>query len=96
MRLDRNTNPDGKGKYALINLRTNQIQWGGEGGEQFFVMKYKDKFAAPALRAYAKAVRDESESGNVTLRQSESLREFADDMDREAEAAEDYGDKLPD
>ena len=55
MKLDRNVNPDGKGKYALINLRTNQVQWGD--GDQFFVIKYKDEFAAPALRAYADAVK---------------------------------------
>jgi hypothetical protein len=27
MKLDRNINPDGKGKYALINLRKNTIEW---------------------------------------------------------------------
>ncbi len=26
MRLDRNTNPDGKGKYALIKLRTDDVR----------------------------------------------------------------------
>lgn len=54
MKLDRNINPCGRGKYALINLRTNQVQWGGD--DQFFVIKYKDQFAGPALAAYAKAV----------------------------------------
>lgn len=55
MKLDRNVNPDGKGKYALINLRTNQVQWGGDG-DQFFVIKYKDLFASVALKAYGEAV----------------------------------------
>ena len=61
MKLDRNTNKDGRGKYALINLRTNQVQWGNEGpGEQFFVMKYKDKFTGRALLAYSEEVKKES------------------------------------
>lgn len=112
MKLDRNINPDGKGKYALINLRTNQVQWGGDGGEQFFVIKYKDRFAAPALRAYAKAARDhanelfegcgmaaqegDGRAGGQQFRQAESLIEFADEMDREADAAEKCGEKIPD
>ena len=81
MKLDRNENPDGRGKYALINLRKVQsvsgdphnrtqvecamaalreqgvLSFGNEAeGEQFFVMKYKDVFTSPALRAYAEAV----------------------------------------
>lgn len=59
MRLDRNLNPDGKGKYAIINLRTNRVEWGGPNA-QFFVIKYKDKFAVPALKAYAQAVLNEA------------------------------------
>jgi hypothetical protein len=31
MRLDRNINRDGCGKYALLNLRTNKIEWGRKG-----------------------------------------------------------------
>jgi hypothetical protein len=85
MKLDRNENKDGRGKYALLNLRklheiehgsrmdanrrtdihnavihlrnAGLLHYGNEGpDEQFFVMKYKDKFTAPALRAYAEAV----------------------------------------
>lgn len=62
MKLDRNINPDGKGKYALLNLRTNKIEWGVTPDEEFFVIKLKDKYAAPALDAYAKAcVKDDAE-----------------------------------
>jgi hypothetical protein len=58
MKLDRNVNKDGLGKYALINLRTNKIEWGRAGEEdEFFVIKLKDVNAHAALRAYAKAAR---------------------------------------
>lgn len=95
MKLDRNTNPDGRGKYALINMRKiKEIEDAGrkpsphetvecqrairvresiemlirEGvvtlgnespGDQFFVMKYKDKFTADGLRGYANAISKE-------------------------------------
>jgi hypothetical protein len=55
MRLDRNVNPDGRGKYALINLRTNQVEWGDKAADEFFVLKLKDKYAMTALDAYAQA-----------------------------------------
>jgi len=60
MKLDRNVNLDGKGKYALINLRTNSVEWGGsKDSGSFFVLKFKDKFTAAALHAYAdEAARD--------------------------------------
>ena len=54
MKLDQNINYDGKGKYALINLRTNQVHWGKPHSEhEFFVIKLKDKYASAALFAYA-------------------------------------------
>ena len=56
MKLDRNINADGKGKYALINLRTNKFEWGNTPEDEFFVIKLKDKHAAAALRAYAGSV----------------------------------------
>ena len=56
MKLDRNINQDGKGKYALLNLRTNKIEWGNLYDEdEFFVIKLKDKYARAALTAYANA-----------------------------------------
>jgi len=42
MRMDRNINQDGMGKYALINLRTNKIDW---DADEFFVIKLKDRYA---------------------------------------------------
>lgn len=54
MKLDRNVNPNGLGKYALLNLRTNKIEWGAVGDpDEFFVIKLKDKCAAAALESYA-------------------------------------------
>lgn len=63
MKMDRNINPSGLGKYALLNLRTNQVQWGRVGEEdEFFVIKLKDKHAKVALQAYAQsAVLDDPE-----------------------------------
>jgi len=75
MKLHRNTNADGRGKYALVNLdllkqdprlqgmldflkEAGVLTYGNEEpGEQFFVMKYKDKFTARGLEGYANAVR---------------------------------------
>lgn len=62
MKLDRDENPDGKGKYALLNLRKNVIEWGEQfGPDEFFVIKLKDKYAQAALLAYAQAAREDGE-----------------------------------
>lgn len=57
MRLVRNTSHNGRGKYSIIEnstgIRTESIP--GDADE-FFVIKVKDKFARPALLAYADAV----------------------------------------
>ncbi len=56
MKMDRNLNANGKGKYALLNLREDIIEWGFVGGSnEFFVIKLKDKYAQAALEAYANA-----------------------------------------
>jgi hypothetical protein len=75
MRLDRNINADGLGKYALVAVRklhpatrehlTNESHFVSfpreavETGAGFFVIKYTDRFAAHALSAYLIAVRSE-------------------------------------
>lgn len=94
MKLDRNINPDGKGKYALLNLRKNTVEWGDQ--TQFFVIKYSDAFAAPALQAYADAVFDRAEKEeNPAVR--DSLMEYAEEIEREAKAAANWPKKkLPD
>ena len=57
MKLDRNENVNGLGKYALINLRTNEVQWGRVGNDdEFFVIKLKDRNAQEALLAYAHSI----------------------------------------
>lgn len=69
MKLDRNINPQGKGKYALIKLRVasplltgggqyatvpaNAVDYGDSEDSEFFVIRLKDRHAAAALRAYA-------------------------------------------
>lgn len=79
MKLDRNINPDGRGKYALVLMRElKAIEQEGDysatsmvealvkrgvvdhGGDDrdFFVIRIKDRFAAPALAAYAMAAYD--------------------------------------
>ena len=43
MRLVRNTSPDLKGKYALLNLGKNTIEYGlPNTKEEFFVIKLKE------------------------------------------------------
>lgn len=117
MKLDRNINPDGRGKYALLKLRRQEkpvslkattaaatlkdaglLHFGNEGpGEQFFVLKYKDKFTAPALYAYAAAAFSEAftleEQGDA--KQAVELREFAHEIRREAEQAKQLGNSIP-
>lgn len=115
MKLDRNLNPDGSGKYALLKmrqLRENQdprvyeawhvlndagiIHWGDEGpGEQFFVLKYKDRFTHFALRSYANHV----EAYAMILPASDrrgDLVEYAQEIHHEAEEATQYGQRIPD
>lgn len=59
MKLDRNVNENGTGKYALLNLRSNKIEWGAPcTEEEFFVIKLKDRYAQAALNAYVKDVID--------------------------------------
>ena len=81
MKLDRNINDDGMGKYALILMReladiasiqtdlkipkgldnairalenVGVIDWGERESEgEFFLIRLKDKYAQPALVAYA-------------------------------------------
>lgn len=117
MKLDRNINTDGRGKYALLKLRRQEtpisseamtaattlkeaglLQFGNEGpGEQFFVMKYKDRFTAPALRAYAAAVMQYAQNPILTSDENQlrELTEYAQEINREAEEAERLGEKLP-
>lgn len=117
MKLDRNTNTDGRGKYALLKLRRQEkpisseavtaatilkdaglLHFGNEGpGEQFFVMKYKDRFTAPALRAYAAAVMQHAQNPVLTPdeKQRRELIEYANEINHEAEEAERLGEKLP-
>ena len=63
MKLYRNINTKGIGKYHLIELqKNNHIEHGLPFTEnEFFVLKLKDIHALPALLAYAKSV-DNSDS----------------------------------
>jgi len=57
VKLDRNVNTTGLGKYALINLRTNSVEWGRAGEpDEFFVIKLRDRHARAALLAYAESM----------------------------------------
>lgn len=116
MKLDRNVNPDGGGKYALVNLRklrttedgavlaafetldlAGLIQHGASDGpgEQFFVMKYKDQFTAPALLGYHDAIkRTIKVCVNPTVKSS--LEEYAAEIREEYFIAAAQGNKIPD
>lgn len=115
MKLDRNKNANGTGKYALLNLRNiplfnkqeindaievlksnHVLTFGNESpGEQFFVMKHKDKFTAPALVAYANAVAEFCSAlpENDPLRSE--LNEFGAEVLAEARAASNIPHKIP-
>lgn len=101
MKLDRNLNPDGRGKYALVLMReettlwkrihnhgldkvlvsTNAIDFGSNPDTEFFVIRLKDKFAAPALLAYSLAAREAGQT------------EWADEVFRLAEKAANHPNK---
>lgn len=71
MKLDRNENPDGRGKYALVRLRgltsddakhllalsnSGCVDFGAPNKiDEFFVIKLRDKYAQAALRGYSYA-----------------------------------------
>ncbi len=80
MKLDRNINPDGRGKYALVLMRNmpkpdapeyarvhnalnmlsadGMLDYGETGTErEFFVIRLRDRYARPALTAYAAGAR---------------------------------------
>lgn len=80
MKLDRNKNDSGLGKYGLVLLRklnglpsmmlhpiTNERCFivpesamdFGYNGDDFFVIRLKDKYASPALSTYALAARQD-------------------------------------
>lgn len=122
MKLDRNINQDGRGKYALVRLR-NRVQYvrvgdygtissevlikaladagfihfGNEGpGEQFFVMKYKDRFTHYALRSYANHVEAHAMLPLNSDEQRSKLTEYAADIHAEATTASNHGNRIPD
>ena len=83
MKLDRNLNASKRGKYALIKLRgpghmtahgeqitvtSSMVDFGDTEDSDFFVIRLKDKNAAPALAAYAMAAyEDDQEYGLEVL-----------------------------
>lgn len=67
MRLDRNLNPGGVGKYSVIDNRTGKIVENSGIGEEneFFVVMLKDIHSLPAIAAYASsASKIDDEFGN--------------------------------
>jgi hypothetical protein len=60
-------------------------------GDQFFVMKYKDKFTHEALSAYAKAVCMEAAKD-----MNPDLFEYAEQMVHESFVAKNLGNRIPD
>lgn len=76
MKLDRNINTDGRGKYRLWNERDQAwVDDCAPGQEhEYFVVMLKDKHAAETLREYASRIRPED-------------AEFADEVDDLADRA---------
>lgn len=96
-----------------VTIAGEHILLGNESpGDQFFVLKYKDKFTAPALRAYGHAVIAEAESladhadtswdnphceeAKAERAQARELLEYAAQIIEEANKAESIGCKIPD
>jgi len=77
-------------------LKAKIITLGNEApGDQFFVMKYKDKFTADGLMGYAHAV--EREAIKVQdVNQCRSLMDYAAAMRSESFRAKEYGNRIPD
>ena len=134
MKLDRNTNRGGRGKYALVNMRKlipildKAEKWDGikartdsdptdeelaienafnilvnrgiislgneTPGDQFFVMKYKDKFTSAGLRGYAESII--KDIGNLEGVEFKSLAEYAQQIISEANIAQQLGNRIPD
>lgn len=82
MKLDRNITEPRRGKYALIKLRIDEpsgvgcmyqikpeaVDFGDTEDTDFFVIRLKDKYAAAALFAYAKAAySDDPEYANEII-----------------------------
>lgn len=118
MKLDRNKNPEGEGKYALIEIRklgpkTRYRLFGREEeddgafviiprsainlGEpdQFFVIKFKDRFAARALHAYADAIYEDVAGGEFSHEEGIEMIEFAEEVRKEAMRAQRGPTKTP-
>ncbi len=122
MKLDRNINKNGRGKYALINRRKlsdsqndcldlaaghpelcatiqgHAIETGSES--DYFVIKFTDRFAEEALRAYASEVRAQARSAMNTSLARHEWMEYADEVQDLAERARELKrggmSKLPD
>lgn len=111
MKLDRNNN--GRGKYALVNLRklshphheklltelaeAGLITFGNESpGDQFFVMKYKDRFTLEGLKGYARAVRSEVLLSPLASDKRNSLKGYAEQIEHEAKIAASITCNIPD
>ena len=144
MKLDRNTNRGGRGKYALVNMRKlvpllerqdrmhasmkKDGTWDGKDvlgsdelalveafellvnrgivslgnespGDQFFVMKYKDKFTADGLSAYSRSVqlfarflRDRGADAKEHM----PLFDYAREIENEAATADGIGNRITD
>ncbi len=88
MKLDRNVNADGRGKYALINWRRSTIEFGNTDEDEFFVIKLKDRFAAPALKAYAESV--EQYGNEIGGHGGLDMHEYATEIFELASRAEDH------
>ena len=77
-------------------VRNGIITLGNETpGDQFFVMKYKDKFAADGLRGYGQALADELNSIKDPDLKTE-LSEYCAQIFNESHEARKLGTRIPD
>lgn len=83
-----------------VLVKEGVVTFGNETpGDQFFVMKYKDKFTHAALNAYADAVNQEAhyQQGMVRdLNAADELAKYASQIRAEAKEAKALGTRIPD
>lgn len=89
---------DNAGKPDWLSVDGRAVLLGNESpSDQFFVLKYKDKFTAAALWAYAMAVRSEAQLVEGSEHEKcRSLIEYAEQIEAESEKAREQGVKIPD
>jgi hypothetical protein len=118
MKLDRNVNENGLGKYALVEMRklsaAEKVQFNRKtediedevsvprralnlgDPDQFFVLKYKDRFTLAAMEAYAEAVRSYASHEQMSDEEMKDLLEYYRELQDQIRMIRSYPPQIPD